>query len=324
MAGGSTAASAPRKKAQVKDFRVAELPSAPNIVFRDSSFFKRNKCDLPTPERIREVDIEVNDYRARSYRPPPIPFEDLGLVVKYGSFITIAEAQCLWYFNKYMKETVPTPELFGWCQDGGETFIFMELVRGDTLDEIWPSLRPEDQDFICEQLMTCVQAWRGLRQEKEPYYLGHIGRQGVGDIIFSDAGFPNAGPFEDIKQFHEFFARFTCRDLPNFEPRREFDELAGLTDDMPVVFSHADLDKSNIIIAPREGDSRRRLAAIIDWHQSGWYPRDWEWLKAEVLCQSLVVEGRYVRDTSWLSKFLEKPDDSYLLAWYFVMSTLGF
>ncbi|KAI1267651.1 kinase-like domain-containing protein [Xylariaceae sp. FL1019] len=304
--------------------RVAELPSAPNVVFRDSSFFQRNKCDLPTPERIREIDIEINDYRARSDRPPAIPFEDLGLVVKYGSVITIAEGQCLWYFNKYMKETVPTPEVFGWCQDGGETFIFMELIPGDTLDEVWPSLGQEDQDAICEQLKTCVQAWRGLRQDKEPYHLGHIGGQGVGDIIFSDAGFPNAGPFENVKQFHDLFARFSHRDRPDLEPRRIFDEMNGLADDVPIVFTHGDLDKSNIVIAPREGDSPPRLAAIIDWHQSGWYPRDWEWLKAEVLCQSVVVEGRYVRDTRWLSKFMDKADDDYRLSWYFVMSCMGF
>lgn len=154
--------------------QVAELPSAENIVFRESSFFQKNGPDLPSPKEIREKDVRINSYRARSSRPPPIPFEELGLVVKYGSEITIAEAQCLWYFNRYMKDVVPTPELFGWCHDDGETFIYMELVNGDTLEDAWPSLSQEEKDIICGQLRTCVEAWRSLRQETEPYFVGKI------------------------------------------------------------------------------------------------------------------------------------------------------
>ncbi|KAI1412040.1 hypothetical protein F5Y13DRAFT_50628 [Hypoxylon sp. FL1857] len=301
--------------------RVAELPCAETMTFRDSSFFKKNGRELPSPEEIREKGIEINGYRTRSPMPPPIIFEDLGLVVKYGSEITIAEAQCLWYFNNYMKDTVPTPELFGWRHDSGETFIYMELVNGDTLEDAWPLLNPEEQDMICEQLRTSVEAWRSLRQETEPYYIGHIGRQGVGDIIFSGAGDPHAGPFENLTQFHDFFARYACRLKPELNPRRDFPELAGLTDGRPIVFTHADLDRSNIIISPREGESPPRVAAIIDWHQSGWYPSDWEWLKAQGMCEPLVEGGR---DTAWLSKIVSPADYDYLVAWEFITGSLGF
>ncbi|CAJ2510209.1 Uu.00g061090.m01.CDS01 [Anthostomella pinea] len=288
---------------------VAELPNAENMTFRDSSFFKKHGAELPSPKEIREKDIRINDFRARSPRPPPIPFEELGLVVKYGSEITIAEAQCLWYFARYMKDAVPTPELFGWCQDDGETFIYMELVDGDTLEDAWPSLTQDEQDIICEQLRTCVEAWRGLRQEAEPYYVGHIGGQGVGDIIFRDEGDAHAGPFENITQFHDFFARYASgpQPDPDFNPQRDLDELAGLTDDRPIVFTHGDLDKSNIIIAPREEGCPPRVAAIIDWHQSGWYPDGWEWVKAQAMCEPFWEGGR---DTAWLSKLTGLFDTS--------------
>ncbi|KAI1139347.1 hypothetical protein F5Y05DRAFT_412449 [Hypoxylon sp. FL0543] len=301
--------------------RIAELPRAENIVFRDSSFFKKRGRSLPSPEEVRQKDIRVNSFRARSSRPPPIPYENLGLVVKYGSEITIAEAQCLWYFNRYMHDEVPTPELFGWCQDGGETFIYMELVKGDTLEDAWPSLSKKEQDMICGQLRASVRAWRNLRQEREPYYIGHIGGQGVGDIIFSDAGDPNAGPFANITQFHDFFARYSCRRHPEWNPRRDFPELAGLTDDRPVVFTHADLDRSNIIISPRDRRHPPRVAAIIDWHQSGWYPSDWEWLKAQCRCEPLWEGGR---DTAWLSKIVPPADEGYTMAWEFITGSLGF
>ncbi|OTA55885.1 hypothetical protein K449DRAFT_376262 [Hypoxylon sp. EC38] len=300
--------------------RVAELPSEENMTFHDTSFFKKHGSNLPSPEEIREKDIEINSFRARSPSPPPIPFEDLGLIVKYGSDITIAEAQCIWYFNCYMKDTVPTPELFGWRYDDGETFIYMELVKGDTLEDAWPSLTQEEQGIICRQLRTSVEALRSLRQETEPYYIGHIGRQGVGDIIFSEAGDPHAGPFENITQFHDFFARYSCRHHPDWNPRRDFPELAGLTDDRPIVFTHADLAKCNILMTPREGDSPPRVAAIIDWHQSGWYPCDWEWLKAQWTCDPLW-DG--YRDTDWISKFIPEADKDYLVAWEYITRCLG-
>ncbi|OTA86897.1 hypothetical protein M434DRAFT_399701 [Hypoxylon sp. CO27-5] len=314
-------AAAASTNAVPRTVRLAELPSEENMIFHESSFFKNHRRSLPSPEEVREKDIKINGFRARSPSPPPIPFEDLGLIVKYGSEITIAEAQCLWYFNRYMKDTVPTPELFGWRYDNGETFIYMELIKGDTLEDVWPSLTQEDQDIICGQLRTSVEAWRSLRQETEPYFIGHIGRQGVGDIIFSDAGDPHAGPFQHITEFHDFFARYSCLLQPDWNPRQDFPELAGLTDDRPVVFTHADLDKSNIIISPKEEGRPPRVAAIVDWHQSGWYPSDWEWLKAQGLCEPFWEGGR---DTAWISKFIPQADKDYLVAWEFITGSLGF
>jgi hypothetical protein len=142
----------------------------------------------------------------------------------------------------------------------------------------------------------------------------------VGDIIFSDLGDANPGPFENIGAFHDFFARYTCRRNPELDPRHDFPELAGLTDDRPVVFTHADLDKTNILVSRREDGTEPRVVAIIDWHQSGWYPSGWEWLKAHWRCESLETGGR---DTSWLLKIMTPPDDGYVMAWEFITISAG-
>jgi hypothetical protein len=209
----------------------------------------------------------------------------------------------------------------------------MELVRGDTLKSRWPSLTEEEKGTICTQLRGCVEAWRELRQEKEPYFvgkssrnnyptvvlitLGHIGHQGVGDIIFRDGGDPNAGPFADITAFHDFFARYSCRLHPEWDPRREFPELTGLTDDRPVVFTHADLDKSNILITPSDEGSPPQVVAIIDWHQSGWYPSGWEWMKAQWMCD--ILDGGH-RDTAWLQEIMTPAEKDYAYAWEYITS----
>lgn len=113
----------------------------------------------------------------------------------------------------------------------------------------------------------------------------------MGDIIFYDKGHAHIGPFKDIEAFHDFFSHYACPSNPECDPRREVSYLKGLTNDREVVFTHGDLDKSNIMVSRREGDSFRHIAAIIDWHQSGWYPADWEWLKAQWRCDP--VEGGY-------------------------------
>lgn len=152
-------------------------------------------------------------------------------------------------------------------------------------------------------------------------FTGHIGGQGVGDIIFSDQGDANAGPFDSIASFHDFFARYSCRRHPEWNPREDFEELAGLTDDRPVVFTHADLDQSNILISrPTQGGEPPHLVSIIDWHQSGWYPIDWEWLKAQWTCPALPSGGR---DSSWLEGVVTPADDDYFYAWeYITMSCI--
>jgi hypothetical protein len=155
-----------------KIVRIADLPCEENMVFRESLYFKENAGDLPTPEEIRRKAAEVYGPSSKCQRPPPVRFEDLQLLVKYGSAITVAEAQCLRYFNKHMKDRVPTPELFGWCCDQGETFIYMQLISGETLEEAWTSISEEEKTAICGQLRGYVKAWRELRQESEPYYIG--------------------------------------------------------------------------------------------------------------------------------------------------------
>ena len=151
---------------------------------------------------------------------------------------------------------------------------------------------------------------------------GHIGRQGVGDIIFRDIGDPHPGPFTNLAAFHDYFARCSCRRHPEWNPRLDFPELAGLSDDRPVVFTHGDFHRNNIIVSRKAKDLTPRVLAIIDWHQSGWYPIDWEWLKAQWMCEIIDDENGSRRDTDWLLKIMDPAEQGYWYAWEFVTSSL--
>ncbi len=152
------------------------LPNAANAIFEESSFFKRFDARLPSPADVRlQAARRKGSPRTPSSRPWPVQYLYLNLLVKYGSEITIAEGQCLWFLYHYLGRDVPVPELYGWRQDGGETFLFMELIHGDTLEQRWDSLTGNERTSVCNQLRHMTASWRRLRQHSSPQFVGkHI------------------------------------------------------------------------------------------------------------------------------------------------------
>lgn len=78
--------------------------------------------------------------------------------------MSVAEAQCILLARKHLP-SIPTPEVYGWQRDGRQTFIFMELVDGCTVEELWDDLTEQDLAAICAELHGYVALWRGLSQE---------------------------------------------------------------------------------------------------------------------------------------------------------------
>lgn len=149
-----------------------DLPKGDDQNFLNTGFFQEGDRSLPSPEEVRRRSASMDDTYTNTERPPPAIFPELKLLVKFGSSITIAEAQCLWFLNRHMKGRVPTPELYGWRTWSGQVFIYMELVRGMTLKEAWSELAQEDRHSILQELRVCVDAWRGLKQDQEPSFVG--------------------------------------------------------------------------------------------------------------------------------------------------------
>jgi aminoglycoside phosphotransferase (APT) family kinase protein len=93
----------------------------------------------------------------------------------------------------------------------------------------------------------------------------------------------------------EFWPGYNPEDIP--DPYRQL-----LPDDAAVVFTHADLHPSNILVSE---SSPCRVIAWIDWAQSGWYPDYWEFCKAQFTIDS-TSEWR----TQYLPTILKEPDES--------------
>ena len=143
------------------------LPTGDSVTFKSAPFFNRPEAYLPHPVEVRRIA----GHQASYVRPPPVVFHSMGLLVKYGQLITNAEAQCLWAIKRYLPE-VPVPDVYGWCRDGKDTFIYMEFIPGVTLEQCWNSLNEEEKHCISEQLRQMVQALQRFKQNPADPFIG--------------------------------------------------------------------------------------------------------------------------------------------------------
>lgn len=89
----------------------------------------------------------------------------LGLVVKYGDDVTILEALTQVKVREELQGQVSVPEVFGWSEDGGQGFIYMSMIQGETLEQRWSGMSENERRAVCEELKHIVKAWRALAQD---------------------------------------------------------------------------------------------------------------------------------------------------------------
>jgi hypothetical protein len=140
-----------------------EIPGDDHVVFQHK--LPPGVLSLPSAAEVCEAARQSGGPKS-GYGPrhPPVKFPALRLLVKYGSQVSIAEAQCLLLIREHVP-TVQVPDVYGWRCDGGQNFIYMELLEGSTLQERWDDLNEEERVEICQELRQMVEAWRALPQD---------------------------------------------------------------------------------------------------------------------------------------------------------------
>lgn len=153
-----------------------KLPQGSSVTFYDSSFFTRGSetPTLPTPSEVlaRPNFVQNPHIETMKIRQPAV-FKELGVVVKQSekSSAIISEGQCLWAVRRFLPE-VPVPEVYGWTQENGITFLYMEYIEGTTLKDRWDSLTVPEKGSICEELKTTITKLSRLRQEPNSEFIG--------------------------------------------------------------------------------------------------------------------------------------------------------
>lgn len=139
------------------------IPKFPGFRCEASQFFEKF-TNLPSPEEVRAqakaqhlAGVCSDDRKTFSMvgphvRPPPVIFKDQGLFVKWGSAVRLSEGQSLYAIGQLLKDHVPVPEIYGWRKDGDETFIYMEYLHAQTLEQVWDTLEPHDRVSVCYEL----------------------------------------------------------------------------------------------------------------------------------------------------------------------------
>ncbi|KAH7360971.1 kinase-like domain-containing protein [Rhexocercosporidium sp. MPI-PUGE-AT-0058] len=252
------------------------LPSSEDTYFKDTTFFAHGNVSLPTPADVRRAAGPKTPLNS----PTPVVFSALNLIVKYGPTITVTEGQCLWALG-HLLPSVPVSEVYGWCREQGETFIYMQLVDGITLEQAWPNFDIEDKFEICQQLQRILENLRQLKQDPDTTFIGDINQESLHDVMFQTS--QPAGPFTTVAVFNYWLARLRSG-APLGQNIDSGPWRSGLLDDIPIVFTHADLHRSNIMVS-QDADVMPCITAIIDWHQSGWYPASWEFYKTRLTCK---------------------------------------
>ncbi|XHG04941.1 hypothetical protein AWENTII_008195 [Aspergillus wentii] len=150
---------------------ISQLPDATKreMDFLESSFFQNPNHRLPTPAQVKALSTDIST----TPKPEPIIFENPNIFVKFGLYVTIAEAQCLWMIRQVFRGKIPVPELFGWrIDDEGHVFIYMELIQGKRLADRWDGLDSVDKGVLRDQLCDIVGCLRQLEQDPSDKFIG--------------------------------------------------------------------------------------------------------------------------------------------------------
>ncbi|KAF2183761.1 phosphotransferase enzyme family protein-like protein [Zopfia rhizophila CBS 207.26] len=285
------------------------IPSAESVVFQNSSFFHFH-VRLPTPQEVRAA-VPAGALSNSPQIATRVQFPHLNLFVKYGPYVQISEGQCLHVVHRLLPSTVPVPEVFGWCKDGVDTFLYMQLVPGITLDDRWISLKVEEKQAVCENLRRIIGNLRSLQQDPTDVFIGSVGGQPLPDNLFQELmNGQRAGPFRSVKDFHDWFTSI------NLDPGIIHCERDLLKDNNRVVFTHADIHRDNVIVSPT---GPPRILAIVDWGQSGWYPDYWEYCKSRSICRP-----HDEWETTYLPRIFGGELEEWYWDWYFFIQRIGF
>ncbi|KAF2755432.1 phosphotransferase enzyme family protein [Pseudovirgaria hyperparasitica] len=200
------------------------------------------------------------------------------ILVKYGTHVSLIEAKNMLYVAE--KTSIPIPKLFAAYAYGPldrdvddfgsvyDTYLFMEFIEGEDLGKSWAKYTSAEKQMISTDLKKHMTELRSL---PAPNYIGSVHEGPVTDIML-EWSTTIRGPFKSEQDFNKTIVdTFITKSKGQIGPY-----IRGMVNAYKhgIVFTHGDLRPDNIIA------KNGRVAAIIDWQMSGWYPDYWEFAKA--------------------------------------------
>jgi hypothetical protein len=130
---------------------------------------------FPSPKDVRYAHQKsMQGQKALDPQAPHIVrYPSLGLCVKYSQRVRLNGARALCLLNRHLGKSFAAPEIYGWQKDGADTFIYMELLKGEPMDGVWHLLPETDRQAVCRELHAAISKLGALRQAKGHLFLGN-------------------------------------------------------------------------------------------------------------------------------------------------------
>lgn len=217
-------------------------------------------------------------------------------VVKYGRDIDLIEGENMLFVGHSCNIGVPAIYAMFHDEETNANYIIMEYIPGETLMSQWNHLDEPAKANIAAKLRIDLDE---LRRIPAQGYYGKLGRRPYFDEIFmsleEDDQASICGPFETESQFIEAIVQRYVKN--GFPHRGEYLRrvLPTVLCGHPIVFTHNDLQRKNIII--RDDGT----PFIIDWEYAGFYPKYYEYYSA------MIAFGYFKDDWHvWVGKILDE------------------
>ncbi|EEB89492.1 hypothetical protein MPER_12401 [Moniliophthora perniciosa FA553] len=196
------------------------------------------------------------------------------LVLKRTERILSTEADALRFLNRYLPQSPFIPKLIDAFQADDATWTVMTKLPGRMLIEVEEEkpLTAEEAALLVGDVASVLDQLWGIRQPD--------GCEGQVMLSASGDGLPHPesrhsgayppiiqGPFRDTWEFYGTIMDFEYSMGHRPVPQDIQDAIVA----DKIGWVHTDLKMQNVLV-----DDTRRLAGIIDWEDSGWYPRHWQ------------------------------------------------
>ncbi|GLB02315.1 hypothetical protein AtubIFM57258_003660 [Aspergillus tubingensis] len=229
---------------------------------------------MPIPESIVTLYLRTRLWlgkkRYGTFTPKVVRVSDTRLI-KGPCFPS--ELEGLRYVAQHT--TIPVPKVHHtYPASEGRSYIEMDYIKGDNLQEIWrnPNFTSTNKQAVINEVASYIDQLRQLTPPQE----GIVASAELGECYDIRVGSWPFGPFKTIDEFHDFLrGTISIEDTTKVygEAVTKCHERSG-SSYYRTCFTHADIAKRNIIV--RDG----KVAGIVDWQFSGWFPEYWEYTKA--------------------------------------------
>ena len=125
--------------------------------------------ELPSLEAVRAIYPHLSR--------GVVTFESIGVVVKYGPLhkARFEEAQALQAVkHAFLNGEVPLPDLYRWAMHKGSNYLYMSLVTGPTLKDVWLELSISEKYSMTAELKQMISHLRSVPQSLESAIRGSL------------------------------------------------------------------------------------------------------------------------------------------------------